>query len=71
MIFNFNEIHLLKKHIRVNYDYLSIPSILTKQLPLLENEIHRRKKFEFIFEHMLALLKEVFIEKEEEYLKKY
>lgn len=67
---NFNELHLLKKNIQYNYEYLSLPGILSKQFPKIENEIYRRKKLEYIFNHILVLLKEKFIEKEEEQSKK-
>jgi len=67
----FNELNLLKKNINLNYDYLNIPIIITKQFTLIETEINRRKKLEFIFNNILILLKEKFVEKEEEYIKRY
>lgn len=66
-----NELHLLKKNIHLNYDYLNIPIIITKQFALIEKEINRRKKLEFVFNNILILLKEKFVEKEEEYVKRY
>lgn len=66
----FNELNLLKKNIQNNYDYLSIPIILSNHYFALENEIKRRKTFEHVFSHIVSLLKDKFIEKEDEYIKK-
>ena len=66
-----NELHLLKKNIHFNYDYLNIPIIITKQFGEIEKEVNRRKKLEFAFNNILILLKEKFVEKEEEYVKRY
>lgn len=66
-----NELHLLKKNIHFNYDYLNIPIIITKEFAVIEKEVNRRKKLEFVFNNFLILLKEKFVEKEEEYVKRY
>lgn len=67
----FSEIQLLKKNIHHNYEFLNLPIILSKHYPLMEKEIHRRKKIDYVFNNILLLLKEKFIEKEEEYIKRY
>jgi hypothetical protein len=38
---------------------------------LIEKEINRRKKLEFVFSNILIILKKKFIEKEEENVKRY
>lgn len=45
--------------------------MLTKQFPIIETEIKRRKKLEYVFSNIVTMLKEKFIEKEEEYVKRY
>jgi len=67
----FSEIQLLKKNIHHHFEFLNLPIILSKHYPVLEREIYRRKKVEFMFNKILLLVKEKFIEKEEEYIKKY
>ena len=67
---SFKEIYLLKTNIEKNYDYLNIPILLTNQYNNFEKEIKRRKKFEYILNEILVIVKEKFIEKEEEFIKK-